>query len=203
MLDSLICSGCTSLKNLPNGLTKLKYLTCSDCTSLVSMPKDLISLIYIYCNGCTSLTSILNRDLLGLKILYCNGCTSLTSLLNESKDEYKEETKWRSSLVEIECINCPSLTSIPECNFSTGTVNCTGCPWWPLVVHNPDYNSNISKLVYLQKFCKRNQKYFIFKRWIESREFAEWIYSPDQIGGKLSKKQISNSLSDSSLQTAV
>jgi len=42
----------------------------------------------------------------------------------------------------------------------------------------------------LQKFCKSNQKYWKFKRWIKSKEFAEWFYAPENIGGKIGKRNI-------------
>jgi len=46
------------------------------------------------------------------------------------------------------------------------------------------------KIKYLQNFCRRNLKYFRFKRWIKTREFIEWIYSPENIGGKVSIKSL-------------
>lgn len=49
---------------------------------------------------------------------------------------------------------------------------------------------NIRKLQILQRFCKKNQKYWRFERWVRSRSFAEWFYAPENPGGRLSKLQI-------------
>jgi hypothetical protein len=48
----------------------------------------------------------------------------------------------------------------------------------------------LTKLITLQRFVKKNYKYFLFKRWINSREGVEWIYHPTNIGGKMAKKQL-------------
>jgi len=46
------------------------------------------------------------------------------------------------------------------------------------------------KIRILQNFCKNNLMYWRIKRRIKSREFNKWIYSSENIGGKLSKKQL-------------
>ena len=52
------------------------------------------------------------------------------------------------------------------------------------------YENNIDKIIVLQRFARRNFKYFVFKRWIKSKEFNEWFYHPDNIGGKNAKRRL-------------
>jgi hypothetical protein len=72
-------------------------------------------------------------------------------------------------------------------------INCDCCEW---VCQNPDYNENIRKLIILQMFCRKNIPYFRFKKWINTREFSEWFYHPDNMGGYKHKKNMSNILRD-------
>jgi hypothetical protein len=44
---------------------------------------------------------------------------------------------------------------------------------------------NIEKIKVLQSFCRRNYKYFKFNKYIKSKEFNEWFYHPNNIGGKM------------------
>ena len=42
----------------------------------------------------------------------------------------------------------------------------------------------------LQKFCKKNFRYFVFKHWIKSLEGAEWLYHPKRGGKYIQKKML-------------
>ena len=53
---------------------------------------------------------------------------------------------------------------------------------------------NMKKIKYLQSFCKRNNQFFRFRRWIRSREFNEWFYAPNGIGGKMHMRRAVNEL---------
>jgi len=39
-------------------------------------------------------------------------------------------------------------------------------------------------------WVKKNLRYWIFKRWIKSEEGVRWLYDPNNIGGKVSKRNI-------------
>jgi hypothetical protein len=60
--------------------------------------------------------------------------------------------------------------------------------------------SNMKKIKYLQSFCQRNNQYFRFSHWIHSREFNEWFYAPNGIGGKMHMLHMGNQL-DSELNS--
>lgn len=53
---------------------------------------------------------------------------------------------------------------------------------------------NMKKIKYLQSFCKRNNQFFRFRSWIRSREFNEWFYAPNGIGGKMHMRHSVNEL---------
>lgn len=57
-----------------------------------------------------------------------------------------------------------------------------------------DRLENIKKLIQIQRYVKKNLKHWIFKRWIKSKEGVEWLYHPDNIGGKCVKKQLEKQL---------
>ena len=52
------------------------------------------------------------------------------------------------------------------------------------------HEKNIDKIIVLQRFARKNFKYFVFRRWIKSKEFNEWFYHPDNIGGKNAKRRL-------------
>jgi hypothetical protein len=55
-------------------------------------------------------------------------------------------------------------------------------------------SNKLKKLITLQRFVKKNYRYFTFKHWIRSRAGVEWLYSPDNIGGIMAKKQLEKML---------
>jgi hypothetical protein len=155
----------------------LKHLYCYDCTSLTEIPL-IEGLKWLYCVGCTSLTEIPVIE--GLKYLWCKGCTSLT------------EIPLIEGLKYIRCSGCTSLTEIQVIE-GLEVLDCSGCEW---VNQNPKYNENIRKLITLQMFCRKNIPYFRFKKWINTREFSEWFYHPDNLGGSKHKKNMMKMLRD-------
>jgi hypothetical protein len=85
-------------------------------------------------------------------------------------------------LTSLDCFNCPLLTTIPDNRYTY--LDNTGCPWLD--------QANISKLIALQTFVRKNLKYFRFKHWCKSKEGIIWIYDPNHLGGWYDKKQIEN-----------
>ena len=45
----------------------------------------------------------------------------------------------------------------------------------------------MNKVIIIQRRFRQVLKYFRFVRFIKSREFNEWFYAPDGIGGKMNK----------------
>ena len=97
------------------------------------------------------------------------------------RGEYKGET-------ELDCSGCTPLTSLPELPNAT-SLNCRDCVW---LNHssNSKYTINISRLTHLQRWYRR----MLWCRYLASKEFTEWCYHPDNIGGKRAKKDILNIL---------
>jgi hypothetical protein len=85
------------------------------------------------------------------------------------------------------------LTSVPNI-IGLKELDYFDCPWINRG-KNPEYENNISKLITLQRFCKKNFRYFIFKRWVKSQEFNEWFYAPENVGGIKHKKIMERILS--------
>jgi hypothetical protein len=93
-----------------------------------------------------------------LRILRADNCISL------------EKIEQKQIMLNPKLGNCPFLA--------------IDCYWF-----NSDMRKkNISKLITLQRFCKKNFRYFIFKRWVKSQEFNEWFYAPENVGGIKHKK---------------
>ena len=89
------------------------------------------------------------------------------------------------------CEDCTSLTRISE-KLPNLIYGYQYCPW---IKSNEEYKENIRKLVILQKFVKSNLTYWRFKRWIETKHFAEWFYSPQELGGRNAKIQLKKEIS--------
>jgi hypothetical protein len=84
----------------------------------------------------------------------------------------------------LDCRKCIGITTIPTI-YDLILLDCSGCTW----IDPSIKESNLKKLITLQRFVKKNYRYFTFKHWIRSRPGVEWLYSPDNIGGKVVKKQ--------------
>jgi hypothetical protein len=52
------------------------------------------------------------------------------------------------------------------------------------------FSQNLEKLVRLQGWTHEHLPYWRFQRWTRSKGFAMWFYSPDQAGGRISKRHI-------------
>ena len=92
-----------------------------------------------------------------------------------------------NNITNIYCRWCPLLTSIPllkEINY----LNCYGCRWLNHI-QNEEYNNNIIKLKIIQKYYK-NRKARNFIKYIKTKEFNEWFYHPEGIGGKMCKRNM-------------
>lgn len=72
-----------------------------------------------------------------------------------------------------------------------------GCDWF--TYDNIKFESRMEKLikqVLLKKIIKRK----LFVKYIKSREFNEWFYAPNGIGGRTHKKNMLKSLEDMNFQ---
>ncbi len=160
----LDCSNCPLLTSIPD-LPNLTQLDCSNCSLLVTI-SALPSLTRLECYKCPLLATI--SALPSLTELNCSNCPLLAAIPT------------LPSLTRLYCSYCPRLAAIPA-HPRLIYIDCHGCPW--LVP------SNVSKLISLQWFNRRNLKYFRFKHWVTSEEGVEWIYDPDHMGGWYLKKQ--------------
>ena len=84
-----------------------------------------------------------------------------------------------NGLEKILCSYCPLLI------YNVIIFICFGCTWLP---QNP--NNKILLGLKLQSWIRKNYRYFIFKRWIKSREGMEFLYDPNNIGGRIEKVKI-------------
>jgi hypothetical protein len=178
-LKELNCNYCPNLRQLSDNLGKLEILYCYNCLLLQNLPECLGNLKYLDCARCPRLQKL--PDNLGkLEILWCYSCPLLQSLPVDTTLECL------GNLKELNCRNCPLLQKLPE---NLRYLSCRGCHW---LNHsqNPDYNSNIQKLIILQNFVRKYLKYRRFVKYVNSKAFIEWIYDPERIGGRLSKKSL-------------
>ena len=107
-----------------------------------------------------------------VKTLYATRCEHLTSIIVGEK-----------SIVTV--TRCYSFLFINhQAHFLYSM-----CPWF-----KPD-EKKISKLIRAQRISKKIIRANRFSRWINSRDGKEFIYHPDNIGGKIEKKRKFNSLS--------
>jgi len=61
------------------------------------------------------------------------------------------------------------------------------CNWISL---NEDFSNNLQNLIKIQKWYRK----LLLIKYLKSQEFIEWIYSPDNIGGRLYKKWLLKNL---------
>jgi Leucine-rich repeat (LRR) protein len=130
-------------------------LFCSNCPLLTLIPL-LPVLDYLNCSYCPLLTAIPVLPI--LRKLYCSYCPLLTSI------------PVLPALRFLYCSYCPLLTTIPVFH-ALRKLDCYNCPWLPQ--QNPDFNSNIQKLLSLQKafrskrFRQRLGRFITLKRHLE------------------------------------
>ena len=111
---------------------------------------------------CTDLTSI--PFLPELEILQCRDCPLIS-------------IPYLPELIILGCHDCPYLISIPSMS-RLEVLDYSKCPW---LYVKPE---RIDKLIVIQRRIRQLIKYFRFVRFIKSKEFNEWFYAPDGIGGK-------------------
>jgi hypothetical protein len=127
-------------------------LHCSNCPLLTTIPV-LPALRLLYCFYCPSLTNI--PYLPALRDLDCANCPLLTTI------------PILPALENLICKNCPLLTTIPILP-ALEYLDCYNCPWLPQ--QNPNFNTNIRKLLSLQKafrhkrFRQRMGRFITLKR---------------------------------------
>jgi len=146
-------------------LPKLFTLYCDECTSLIRIPA-LPNLTVLDCSHCPITEVPVFPKLVSFSCEECTGITKIPLL---------------PKLISLSCYACTNLIEIstpPNISF----LNRNGCAWLE--------NDNIEKLKRLQRFCRNNLGYWRFRRWIKTKEFAEWFYDPEQWGGRASKRNI-------------
>jgi len=68
------------------------------------------------------------------------------------------------------------------------------CPWLNYTQKGNNYFiNNLSKLKILQNWYRKNIKFWRFKRWMLRKDIIEWLYNPNNIGGKIVKHNIMQS----------
>jgi len=110
-------------------------------------------------------------------MLRCSHCTSLTSL--DLRNSIKLETLY--------CYNCTSLTNLQLFKSNITNLDCDYCPWISL---NEDFSSNLQNLIKLQRWYRK----IVIIKYMKSQQFIEWIYAPNNIGGRLYKKWLLKNL---------
>jgi len=172
-LEEIHCRHCIVIQQIPQDLINLEILYFFNCPMLLNLSSyfsfNLQELYYENCNTITEITNLYN-----LEILTCIDCSNLKKITDVF------------NLKSLVCQNCPLLSEL--CDVKLIRFKCISTPW----LYHPDNNfiTNYKKLKLIQLWIKRNLKHFIFKRWIKSKEGIQWIYHPNNIGGRMSKKLI-------------
>jgi len=185
-LTELDCSFCPNLTTLPDTFINLTTLECSFCVNLTYLPNTFINLEILRCDWCTNLLK-LPATLINLLWIDCTGC----SLLVAENNKMFGYTEFMDSQGFIKYSWNTHSKAI--------SVWSNGCKW--LNHPDTDYKFNIPNIKFLQKWFRKNIKFWIFKRWIKSEECVKWLYNPNRIGGKISKSNIIRSIM--SLQSLV
>lgn len=206
----LDCSNCQLLEKIPP-IEGLKILNFSNCPLLTKIPlihgletlwcgrssiveiPMISSLLELTITNCPLLEKIHpslrpGGSLKGLKILRIFDCPLLTEL------------PIIDGLHTLEICRCRSLIEIPSIYLHTyqkkdgiHRLGVWDCPWLKETGYL-DYNKNIVSLVTLQKFCRKNLKFFRFKRWLKSHDFVSWFYAPENFGGYKTKLRMEVSM---------
>jgi len=206
ILTELYCEDCPKLITLPNTFVNLTILNCSR-TNIIEIPNTFINLIKLYCNS-TNITSIPNT-FINLELLSCNDCKELIEIpINLIKIKYlycnyTNITKIPDTfinLIDLDLFFCRNIIRIPKLDYHY--LDITKNIWldsefyssYSNNYHTNYYDINLKKLKILQKWFRKNLKFWIFKRWIKSEEGVKWLYNPNNIGGKITKINIMRSI---------
>ena len=171
----IICTKEIYKQNLDT-LQKLDVSFCSNLTSekLQEVLIQCKNLKELRCYCCTSLTSLDLRNNINLSLLSCSRCTSLTSL--DLRENIKLTILW--------CRSCISLTSVDlHIELDYKYINCYNSPW---ISQNEYFSSNLQKLLKIQRWYRR----ILIIKYMKSKQFIEWIYNPNNIGGKYHKLKL-------------
>jgi len=163
------------------------------------------------CKYCFSLTSLDLRDNKILTTLLCRDCTQLVSLfippnlrelsffntLVENVDFSHSRSLTHlapnESVKSLDLSNCKNLyhLDVSYCRFLTNILlnrvpldlPSYDCPW---ISQNDCFSSNLQSLIKLQKWYRR----LLIIKYMKSQEFIEWVYAPDNIGGRFHKLKL-------------
>ena len=168
-IRALVLIGCNSIISISSipSLAKLYIFACNALTSIDSMP----NLDVLECNVCTTLKTISSLD--NVTKVSCNDCTSLTSIGILPKVTYFDYS------------GCRMLIDIPI--LERCLVRNDRCPWNK---YKFLFTVNVQKLMLIQRWYRRLR----WCRYLVSRDFIEWCYHPDNIGGKRAKRDIQRAI---------
>jgi len=214
-LSIICCADCPNLMNIPTTFIALKTLYCASCPKITEISSNFINIRTLCIRDCRNILSI-PYNLTNLTELDCSFCENLKCIdIDEFSNFYSNLTllncSYSRNIIKIPSISTSPINLLKIINnglewldkkldinvlikfYYPSKFNITDCVW---LNHpdNKDYESNIQKLKILQHWFKKTFKYRIFKRWIKSEDGVKWIYHPDNIGGKLSKYNIMQSI---------
>lgn len=178
-----------------------KHISCNSCPLVTHIP-CIMGLRKLECQNCVSLVSIANIP--GLKKLDCSGCISLQSIPQFERLKYLNcshtfltEIPYIKTLKTMLCVDCPILHTINRGHRyiirngrripimdSIIIWNIRKCPWLDHESNRGIYEKNIIKLIRLQTFVRKRLLYRKLSSWVNTPEFNEWYYHPDNPGGK-------------------
>jgi hypothetical protein len=164
-----------SITGLPYSMTKI---FCYDCPQLEIL------------QGCRSVNDIrlVQISIKELSLDYANKV-----IVSKCPRLQKIEIR-NKGLSNLNCSECAILTELKLFEDVLPMIfQCKDSPW---LNYNGKYKDSLKKLIILQKFCRKNMKYFIFRNWIKSEKFAKWFYHPENYGGKIHKMKMTKFLED-------
>jgi len=177
-LHIMLCLKITSekLQEILFQCKQLKVLSCYWCMSITSLDlRENKNLKIVGCTTCESLTSINLQENINLETLSCPNCISLTNL----------DVQKCNKLKQLFCHGCRSLTILKYTIVQYENVNIVlnNCTW---IFQCPGFPSNLQNLIKLQRWYRR----ILIIKYLKSQEFIEWIYNPNNIGGRLHKVKL-------------
>lgn len=199
-ITTIKCIDCPNVTIIPH-ISGVLFIDCRNCPSLTTiLQKDLCELYCINCPMLSDITQVqsvyrltlaickLIKDVPNIKnleVLWCVGCPikkipaipTLKTII--CYDVPITKIPYTYSLAYISCKHCTSLTSIPLSENLTTVIK--ECPWISYK-NEEEYKRNISNLTSIQKFIQKWMKYNKLKRWLNSVEFSEWYYKPNNPG---------------------